>query len=111
MSKLLVPLEPGPTKFDERGLFGIAQDQRGERYVLASGTGALLGKTGVVMKLARTAGTEAAGRHTPGRRPPPPSGRFMPILYGPGSAAVQRCAMVALMTMTWARRGSRDSGM
>ncbi|MBQ5950186.1 PQQ-dependent sugar dehydrogenase [Massilia sp. ST3] len=34
-------------------VLGFAQDQRGELYVLANGTGTLLGKTGVVMKLVR----------------------------------------------------------
>jgi len=34
-------------------VLGFAQDARGELYLLANGTGTLLGKTGVVMKLTR----------------------------------------------------------
>jgi glucose/arabinose dehydrogenase len=34
-------------------VLGFAQDYRGELYLLANGTGTLLGKTGVVMKLTR----------------------------------------------------------
>ncbi|GGE85234.1 PQQ-dependent sugar dehydrogenase [Massilia psychrophila] len=44
----LVPSNRNP--FD-LAVLGFGQDARGELYVLASGTGTLLGKTGVVMKL------------------------------------------------------------
>jgi glucose/arabinose dehydrogenase len=46
----LVPTNRNP--FD-LAVLGFGQDERGELYVLANGTGSLLGNTGVVMKLVR----------------------------------------------------------
>jgi glucose/arabinose dehydrogenase len=46
----LVPVNRNPLNM---AVLGFAQDARGELYLLANGTGTLLGKTGVVMKLVR----------------------------------------------------------
>jgi glucose/arabinose dehydrogenase len=46
----LVPVNRNPLGM---AVLGFAQDARGELYLLANGTGTLLGKTGVVMKLVR----------------------------------------------------------
>jgi hypothetical protein len=46
----LVPVNRNPLGL---AVLGFAQDARGELYLLANGTGTLLGKTGVVMKLTR----------------------------------------------------------
>jgi glucose/arabinose dehydrogenase len=46
----LVPVNRSPLGM---AVLGYAQDARGELYLLANGTGTLLGKTGVVMKLVR----------------------------------------------------------
>jgi glucose/arabinose dehydrogenase len=46
----LVPTNLNPFKL---AVLGFGEDQRGELYLLANGTGTLLGKTGVVMKLVR----------------------------------------------------------
>jgi glucose/arabinose dehydrogenase len=46
----VVPTNMNPFKL---AVLGFAQDDRGELYLLANGTGTLLGKTGVVMKFVR----------------------------------------------------------
>jgi glucose/arabinose dehydrogenase len=46
----LVPVNRNPLNM---AVLGFGQDARGELYLLANGTGTLLGKTGVVMKLVR----------------------------------------------------------
>jgi glucose/arabinose dehydrogenase len=46
----LVPVNRNPLNM---AVLGFAQDARGEMYLLANGTGTLLGKTGVVMKIVR----------------------------------------------------------
>jgi glucose/arabinose dehydrogenase len=46
----LVPVGRNPLNM---AVLGFGQDARGELYLLANGTGTLLGKTGVVMKLSR----------------------------------------------------------
>jgi hypothetical protein len=46
----LVPVNRNPLNL---AVLGFGQDAHGELYLLANGTGTLLGKTGVVMKLTR----------------------------------------------------------